>query len=282
MGRQFRKARSPFMATLLLAGLAGGAEAQDRASGRTDAPARVRGQVLDLVTDQPIAGVAIRLIPAGGEPITRVSDENGRFAFPELHAGTYRIELSHIAFGSAGESIRIDQGADVDVVAELAPTAIPLAPVLVSTSRRSRLDVTGFYDRRRTRSGHFITREQVENRPAMFLSDVLRTVPSLRLTALPGGQGSAVTGRGGCFPTYYMDGVRMLDSVTLDGFVLPDHVEGIEVYTNATVPVQYAGGQCGAIVIWTRQPGATDGSPFSWRRLMVGTAGLLAILFLSR
>jgi outer membrane receptor for ferrienterochelin and colicin len=154
--------------------------------------------------------------------------------------------------------------------------------VVVSTSRRSRLDVTGFYDRRRTRAGHFITREQVEVRPAMFLSDVLRTVPSLRLTYLPGGQGAAVTGRGGCFPTYYLDGVRLLDSATLDGFVLPDHVEGIEVYTNATVPAQYAGGNCGAIVIWTRDPGRGDGSPLSWKRILAGGAAILGILLLSR
>jgi hypothetical protein len=193
---------SLLLSALLLAGLTGGVGAQERgANNRAEAPARIRGQVLDLVSALPIPGVAIRLTPAGSsEPITRVSDEDGRFSFPELVSGTYVVELTHIAFGTARESLRVDQGADIDVVAELAPAAIPLPPVVVSTSRRSRLDTSGFYDRRRTRSGTFITREQVENRPAMYLSDVLRMVPSLRLTSLPGGQGSAITGRGGASP----------------------------------------------------------------------------------
>jgi hypothetical protein len=275
---------SLLLSALLLAGLTGGVGAQERgANNRAEAPARIRGQVLDLVSALPIPGVAIRLTPAGSsEPITRVSDEDGRFSFPELVSGTYVVELTHIAFGTARESLRVDQGADIDVVAELAPAAIPLPPVVVSTSRRSRLDTSGFYDRRRTRSGTFITREQVENRPAMYLSDVLRMVPSLRLTSLPGGQGSAITGRGGCFPTYFLDGVRLLESASLDGFVLPDHLEGVEVYTAATAPAEYSSGRCGAIVIWTRQPGGGDGSPLSWRRVIAGGAALLAILFLSR
>lgn len=285
MSRQYTTARRWLLVpAFLLAAPAGGVEAQERTSAaRAEAPARIRGQVLDLVSTEPIPGVAIRLTPEGAsEPLTRVSDENGRFVFPELSSGTYRVELTHIAFGSARESLRVDQGADIDVVAELVPAAIPLPPVVVSTSRRSRLDTSGFYDRRRTRSGHFITREQVETRPAMFLSDVLRMVPSLRLTSLPGGQGSAVTGRGGCFPTYFLDGVKLLDSSTLDGFVLPDHVEGIEVYTAATAPVEYSSGRCGAIVIWTRQPGRGDGSPLSWRRVLAGGAALAAILFFTR
>ncbi|MCX5762621.1 MAG: hypothetical protein NTW72_14160 [Gemmatimonadetes bacterium] len=59
-----------------------------------------------------------------------------------------------------------------------------------------------------------------------------------------------------CAPTFYVDGLRMfsLSADELNGMVNVKSVRAIEVYTDATVPMQFqqAMSGCGAIVIWTK------------------------------
>lgn len=250
---------------------------------REDANGLIRGVVLDLTTGEPITEVAVRLHPpGGGEPVLRTTNLQGRFFFPLQLPGTYGIELFRIGYGTVRDSIRLDEGAEVDVVAELALEAIALEPVVVTSSRRSRLDSNGFFDRRRTLSGRFITRDFIEERQPMYLADLLRSVPSLRVTPLPNGQGSAITGRGGCFPTYYLDGVRLVESASLDWYINPSDLEGVEVYGSGATPPQYQGGRCGTVVMWSRTPGGTPTTGSWWKRLLIAAGFVGGVLLLTR
>jgi len=272
---------APFaLALLAFLGLPGATlEAQER---RLDANGRIRGVVLDLSSGLPILDVAVRLYPPNGaQPVLRTTDVGGRFYFPLQTAGRYGIELFRIGYGSVRDSILLDEGAEVDVVAELALEAIAMEAVVVSTSRRSRLDTNGFFDRRRTLSGRFITREDIEARRPMVLTDLLRTVPSLRVTPRADGQGSVVTGRGACYPTYFLDGVRLLDSASLDTFIPPDNLEGLEIYGSASTPPQYGGRGCGTVVMWTRTPGASMNRGSWWKKLLAAGAFVAGVLILS-
>jgi hypothetical protein len=255
-------------------------EAQER---RLDANGLIRGVVLDLTTGDPIVEVAVRLYPPGGaEPILRTTDVRGRFFFPLQTSGSYGFELFRIGYGTVRDSIHLEEGAEVDVVAELALEAIAMEAVVVSTTRRSRLDTNGFFDRRRTLSGRFITREDIENRRPMYLADLFRSVPSLRVTPLANGQGSVITGRGGCFPTYYLDGVRLVESASLDMFIPPDNLEGLEIYGSSSSPPQYQGGRCGTVVMWSRTPGGSTGTGSWWKKLLVAGGFVVGVLLLTR
>lgn len=59
-----------------------------------------------------------------------------------------------------------------------------------------------------------------------------------------------------CVPRVYVDGMRMVVDgyFPLDGVVVPEWIEGMEVYTSELrAPQQYAAGTgCGVILIWTR------------------------------
>ena len=255
-------------------------EAQER---RLDANGLIRGVVLDLTTGEPIVEVAVRLHPPGGaEPVLRTTDVRGRFFFPLQASGSYGFELFRIGYGTVRDSILLEEGAEVDVVAELALEAIAMEAVVVSTTRRSRLDTNGFFDRRRTLSGRFITREDIENRRPMYLADLFRTVPSLRVTPMANGQGSVITGRGGCFPTYYLDGVRLVESASLDMFIPPDNLEGLEIYGSSSSPPQYQGGRCGTVIMWSRTPGGSTGTGSWWKKLLVAGGFVAGVLLLTR
>ena len=54
----------------------------------------------------------------------------------------------------------------------------------------------------------------------------------------------------------YLDGMYLGNTgfTDIDVILAPHHIEGIEVYTDASIPPRFnrLGGACGAIVIWTR------------------------------
>lgn len=286
--RDLSSPRGPVpLLALVAAALAAGplsAFGQERGgNARTPPPISIRGLVLDRTTGEHLPDVAIRLVPPGDRPtLVQLSGSQGRFAFDSLPPGAYRIEFSRIGYGAVADSFRADAGVNLDITAELIPRAVALDPIVVTTQRRSRLDVSGFYDRRRSHPGHFITREQIEDRNVTFVSDLFRTIPSLRLTQLSGGRGAAVTGRGGCYPTYFLDGVRMAPSASPDEFIRAGDVEGIEVYGLASAPALFSDSRCGTVVIWSRDPGAPRDGRGGWRRLLVGVGLATGLILLAR
>jgi hypothetical protein len=89
------------------------------------------------------------------------------------------------------------------------------------------------------------------------LTDLLRRVPGVRVYSASGGnvvafaRGESFSGP--CRPTVYLDGHRLGSGEDLDFLATVNSLEAVEVYTSATqAPVEYWGGGCGAIVLWTR------------------------------
>ena len=68
---------------------------------------------------------------------------------------------------------------------------------------------------------------------------------------------SAISARGGCIPTLWIDGQRA-PGMEIDAIPLND-IEGIELYNGlSTTPAEFWQGntpQCGTIVVWSRVPG---------------------------
>jgi hypothetical protein len=113
--------------------------------------------------------------------------------------------------------------------------------------------------RRRSRGwGRFFTREDIERRHPVQLSDMLRMIPGIAVirtestTHVRSTRSSAGWAQG-CELRIWIDGMQLSDA-DIDRMVSPEGVEAIEVYQGPETPVELGGAlnSCGSVVIWTR------------------------------
>ena len=158
----------------------------------------------------------------------------------------------------------VAEGKTVALAVVLEASAMRIEGMTVEEATRRRQMLSDFYDRSSRGFGHFVTREQIEKRNPMNLSDMMRMIPGARLVPLRAGSQStlrfsrAQMGTRDCPPQYWVDGVKAWN-LNIDDIV-PQDVEGIEVYSGAsTVPPQFNTKEgttiCGVVLIWTRIPG---------------------------
>jgi len=247
------------------------AHAQDL-RGRGD----IVGRVIDHETQQPLPGVRVEGLDDAHRVLWRaVTDERARFRVSGVRAGSFRIRASRIGYESAitppwsirgGEVLQVEIRLDVEAI-----VLAPLTIVAVTRARPSPV-LEGFHFRRAAGLGHFISREEIEQRAPVLVSDLLTAVPGVRLEGSGRGTRRAVyfgraSGMRDCPAQIYVDGF-LFNRQTLagdPGFVLddavsPNAVEGIEVYRGLSgVPAEFLNPEahCGVVVIWTRRGGAT-------------------------
>ena len=213
--------------------------------------ATLSGFVTDGDTRQPVVGVTVVL---NGSVII-VTDRNGAFRFADLKVewGKNLMGVRRIGYSVLTDELWVtgyDMAWDLDITLE--PVTVGLEPIEVvaegDVNEFGRL--SDFYRRRKGPFGDFITRPEIEERNALRVTDVLRTVPGLVI-----GRNQVWIRRSGgrCPPAVYIDGAFLTDA-DIDFRVAPEHVAGIEVYKGpAEVPQEFSGlgTSCGAIVIWT-------------------------------
>lgn len=238
----------------------------------------VRGIVRDELSEAGVSAAEIGLVDSTGVVTARaISDSNGLFMLTVPAPGTYRLRAERFGYASfITRPMRVDQ--DFRLFAELRLEPSPIAVGSVETSveaRHPRLHRLGFYDRRqRAMGGYFVTSEQIRQRSAVQITDLLRGFPGVEvLYAGEAGREDVVmrAGRtsfsGTCFPTVAIDGVIVRRGGTVlkrpggiaevgewSHLVHPNSILAIEIYpSSAGLPVQFAGSvsPCGAILIWT-------------------------------
>jgi hypothetical protein len=263
--------------------LAPGLMAQDR-SGDEPEGIRITGTVVDLSSGAIVPAASLRLSPAdASEPSHQaLSDEDGRFELVGVPPGMFQLEVQALGFHEMGEQIEVGERGPVDIRIEIVPQALELEPVVVTVTRRGYLERTGFYSRRQRGVGTHLTRDQFVQRANFQVSDVFRTIPGARVTERSGlGRTADVSFRGGCRPDVFIDGIQTVAGTSVDEVLAVQDVEAMEVYRGATVPVEFSRGSCGAVVVWTREPGQGT-QPFSWRRLLAGAGFVAGALLLTR
>jgi hypothetical protein len=239
------------------------------------------GRVLESGSDQPIAAASISLLAGGRTILITESDSAGHFEMPVPGPGTYGLRVERLGYGAADtEALSFAAGEFVELAIRLGVTAVRLDPIMVIERRITRIE-SEFERRmetgRRMGLGVFVTRQELERNALLSVTDVLARVPLMSVQF--DGRGNAwpaTVSRGGCIPTLYLNGARMTfaSGESVDDVIMPDMLEGIEVYRNETeLPRSFAGiGQCGAVVFWTR--GGDPGRRGGWRFL----AGIGAVL----
>lgn len=241
----------------------------------------IHGAVLDESTRAPIAGVLVELLASGGGVLATVqTNDSGTFFFRQQRSGTFSLRLTHLAYTTVATDT-VSAGRDEMLALELqmAQAAIPLEPLLVTA--RGNVRLAGFHERmRKGASGRFVTRSEIERRPAARATELLREMPGINLTRNRNGT-NFITMRGsfgGCVPTIYVDGMEMRQFAesSVDDFLTSDTLEGIEVYTGAASapsPITPRDA-CGVVAFWSRADGY---GKWGWRKL-AAAAGAFALL----
>lgn len=273
------------VATMALIGPAGvEGQAAPRDTLRSDQEAvQIRGEVADLTNKRPIPSAAIEVFDLENDQALAwrgLSDSTGIFLGPRLLPSTYRLNVDALGYRPATQILSLSGYGVVDLQVELGPEALELEPLIVVSRRRSRLETAGFYDRRTRGFGHSLTREEIEARNVLQVTDLVRAMPGVTVSPGSFGSGGLVRLRGGCVPDVVLDGVRMSPPVRLDDILSVADLEGIEVYSGATSPIEFSRSTCGTVLAWTRDPGTTSGDPWSWKKAGAAAGFLLLGIFL--
>lgn len=212
------------------------------------------GQVRDRNGD-PVPNAEIALLRHDSALVRARADSSGNFRIPRLQRGEFTLRVRRLGYEPRDVDVtieRLDRPASIVVTLNESPAELNGVSVNGDADEPD-TRLRDFYTRRATNSfGHYIDAAAIGKRHPQYLSEILRAVPGVRITASRR-IGNTVTIRG-CAPLVWIDGVRIPDA-QLDEVVQPDEVAGMEVYGSfAGVPAQYFDrtATCGTILIWTR------------------------------
>ncbi|MGH7607482.1 MAG: carboxypeptidase regulatory-like domain-containing protein, partial [Gemmatimonadales bacterium] len=210
--------------------------------------AEIRGELKNRLSGAPLPGAHVSLV---GAALDTISDAAGRFTHRGIAAGTYLLHVRAIGHVAGTWVIVLAEG-EVLERTFLLDAAYELDPIVVEGIADRRL--AEFEARRRKGRGHFITADEIRERGAKRLSEVLRTTPGVRMICRASGcLVRMARAPRECPPDYVVDGYpasySTFPEMPLTGVI------GIEVYrTLSETPLQFlrADNKCGTIVIWTK------------------------------
>ncbi len=243
------------------------AEAQPvvpRARGRT-----VSVLVLDE-SDRPVGTAGIELI-SRAQRLRAVTDSAGIARIVGLVGDSVTILVRSIGFFSTRIEARVEElGENVTIYLDRQPYGLRAVDVRDNSPSSTRL--ADFEARLRSRTASAsVTRDQIEHRNPVRLSQMLRGISGLRIAdslgsmvaistrgmkSVPAGGGIALVP---CVLRVMLDGIVLPALSDLDK-VVPRDVHGVEVFFGAaSIPPSLGGMRsdnwCGLIAIWTRSGG---------------------------
>ena len=256
--------------------------------------ARLAGRVVQP-DGTPVSGAAVGLV---GTPDTATTDGAGHFTIRAAQSGPYLVSVRRLGFQPARIAVSLSSRDEREVSVTLVRTVALLPTVTTTAAERAAYRAVGFAQRMQAGNGYFLTYDQIVRKQATQFSDLLQSVPGLKVTRPARQFGAAIKqSRGG--PTcvsYVIDGnpQPMLIEHSAGGAALgpesPDHLfevadmGAIEVYQASERPVRFGSDWCALVVIWTRtRLGLTpvngtvdDNAPRSSSPVIHGTPAIVA------
>lgn len=148
------------------------------------APADVSLRVVDGTTGRPVPSARLELDPSA---VSGWSDSRGRAEVRGLPPGRYALTVDHASFRTRTDTVYISEGRHARVTVEVVPEAVEMKPLEVSVDSRSPYLVDeGFYERRRSNGGYFMTPDSIANRDFAQVNHFW-FVPGIRLRQPPSG-----------------------------------------------------------------------------------------------
>lgn len=235
----------------------------------------LEGRVLDDVSQQNIPGSRVLLINRQNKTVGYVvTDDSGYFRFSRPDNGWYRLEVAALGYQRTLTPFMwwmVDHSyAALEV--RLAPHVSLLAPVeIVALSPANGSPVLENVVHRRTVGfGIQISRQQIEERHPVNISDMLIEVPGVYAARTGSGangrriyMGRSLPADGGgpCPVTIFVDGRQATRNVPggdvlVDELASPLDIEAVEVFRGlGTIPPEFLtpDARCGVIAIWTKR-----------------------------
>ena len=236
-----------------------------------DRSAGVTGMVLDALDMQPVPDATVGI---AGTNLETTTDSRGVFRLTELPAGPAQLAIRRPGSRPILRDVDLTHGKTVSFppgAFRLAAAPTELDPVVVEAATATRGRLAGFYERRSSSGGAFVTREEWERRGSPRVStDIVRRMQGIRV--LPNldyaaggprwlvvmGRGEArVGGYGSCPSLIYLDGQYLGNSsyVLIDETIFVESLEAVEAHRSiASLPPEFnrRGAECGVILFWTR------------------------------
>ena len=220
-----------------------------------DLRAGLRGRVRDAGTDEPVVAATVR-VRFPDRDVIAYTDEEGAFRFRGMRPGSVLLEVEHIRFEEGQWTVELLGGKTKVLDIAVAGRAYVLDPLEIDVAAEAARRMRGFNERRDRERGHFFARSDIEERDPIYPSDLLRSIPGVRLLAEDTGDLRIVMGAGrtACEAAVFWDGSPM-QAIRIDDY-LPEHIEAIEVYTRFTStppPFRSRARRCGSVVVWSRE-----------------------------
>lgn len=232
----------------------------------------LEGHVVDDLSDLPLSHVRLVVQAEDGNPLdTAVTDEQGYFRFELDRNRSVRLAASRAGYRDAiSPVLRTDDHAHLGLEFRLHPDVVLLAPlaVVVRSPREANPVLGDFYARLEGDApGVYLTEEDIRQRSTSSLSDLVATVPGIRVQRSGRGVGRAhvstarsISGLAGssCPVQIFLDGTlaNRVGALALDELVSPHQVTGIEIHRGlSSVPAEFLNeySRCGVIAIWTKR-----------------------------
>jgi hypothetical protein len=254
------------------------------------APAALRAQAItgtvrDAMTRLPVGGTSISVVDTEGVARVRVlADDAGRFRIA-VPPGAWSLRAENVGYDVLEtEPVTVGERETVTVEVRIGPRPVEIEPLIVETRQRYRAARIDAFQRRAAWSarlglGRIITREEIDRAPPSTVYQMLAREPGVRLISTGFRETVVLRGRGGeCAPEFYLNGQFLGTDPEIVRTIMPDALEGAEIYRALEAPAELLVQNCGAVALWTRMDG---GRPFTWRRALAGAAAVGAVLIMS-
>lgn len=144
----------------------------------------LHGRIRDQLSGTPLPYAIVRIV---GAPHQALTDDRGQFVFDDINPGSYTLEIRNLGYAVTSEPVEIPAGRDVILTLSVAPQAVELEGLEVTT--RSAVEqvrrLTPF--RLDIAFGEAMAVE--EERGARAFEILRRSSPGLRVTEVNRGQG---------------------------------------------------------------------------------------------
>jgi hypothetical protein len=216
--------------------------------------ARARGQIVRADNGRPLANATVSI--ANG-PSARTNDK-GEWVLTDVPPGTRAVAVRAVGYFPAQITLNVLDDTEAPPVA-LSSNKSVLETVKVRANYSRFADLKGFRERTRSGVGRYYNEQDIERRMPTVTSDLFNSMSGIYIEYGANGEKYfMVRGMGSdkCIPSVFLNGaeLRGLDASSLDTFVNPARIIGIEVYQGGFAPMQFQSAMtgCGAIVFWTR------------------------------
>lgn len=212
-------------------------------------------RVRDTIQNRPVGGVQVLV----NDSVVGLTDTAGVFAAANLPVdwGRNLALARRVGYAPIFRLFWIGELHETRTLEDfMRPQPVTL-PAVVAEGNRIRIiydrRLQAFWQRRKAGWGRFLSREEIEQRRPVHLSDLLRTMPGVVVERTGATTSIELIGGGTrCTPAIWIDKMPQ-DTTDLDTMIFPGHVEAIEVYLGGETPVEFhRPDECGAILIWSR------------------------------